>query len=181
VFGIVQQSLGSIWVYSEPGNGTTFKVYLPRVDADAEAEQHQSLAASGGPRGTETILVVEDDPQVRAVILTVLQRHGYRVLAADGGAEALALCEEHAGKIDLVLTDVVMPRMSGPVLAKSLSSKWPELKVLFMSGYTDDGVFRHGVLETGLAFLQKPIMPATLTRKVRDVLDARGGRSLTEA
>ncbi len=170
VFGIVQQSGGSIWVYSEPGQGTTFKIYLPRVDAEVEV-----LTPTLAPttlRGSETILLVEDEEQVRTVVVGVLRRQGYHVIPAQNAGEALLLCERHPGKIDLLLTDVVMPQMSGPELAKRLATTRPEVRVLCMSGYTDDSIVRHGVLETGVAFIQKPITPALLTRKVREVLDA---------
>jgi CheY-like chemotaxis protein len=169
VFGIVQQSGGNIWVYSEPGKGTTFKVYLPRVDAEVDVVRPQ--VGSAALRGTETILLVEDEEQVRAVVLNILRRQGYRVIPAQNGGEALLLCEKHSGAIDLLLTDVVMPRMSGPELAKRLAMTRPEMKVLCMSGYTDDSIVRHGVLEGHVAFLQKPITPASLARKVREVLD----------
>jgi len=169
VFGIVQQSGGNIWVYSEVGKGTTFKIYLPRIESDIAA-LHQPVAPAT-LRGDETILVVEDEDQVRAIVVTVLRKHGYRVLAAENAGEALLLCERHVGRIDLLLTDVVMPQMSGPELAKRLTAGRPDVRVLCMSGYTDDSIVRHGVLEAHMAFLQKPITPATLTRKVREVLD----------
>jgi two-component system cell cycle sensor histidine kinase/response regulator CckA len=170
VFGIVQQSAGNIWVYSELGKGTTFKIYLPRVDA--EVDVLIPTVAPTSLRGEETILLVEDEEQVRAVVLGVLRRQGYQVIPAENAGEALLLCESHSGKIDLLLTDVVMPQMSGPDLARRLASIRPEMRVLCMSGYTDDSIVRHGVLESGVAFIQKPITPASLTRKVREVLDA---------
>jgi two-component system, cell cycle sensor histidine kinase and response regulator CckA len=169
VFGIVQQSGGNIWVYSEPGKGTTFKVYLPRVDDEVDAMKAQVAPAT--LRGHETVLLVEDEDQVRAIAVSILRRHGYHVLPAQHAGEALLLCERHSGTIDLLVTDVVMPQMSGPELAKRLGATRPEMKVLCMSGYTDDSIVRHGVLATGVAFLQKPITPASLTRKVREVLD----------
>jgi CheY-like chemotaxis protein len=177
VFGIVQQSGGNIWVYSEPGKGTTFKVYLPRVDAEVDV-----LTPSVAPatlRGTETILLAEDEEQVRSIVLNVLRRQGYHVIAAQNGGEALLLSERHSGTIDLLLTDVVMPTMSGPELAKRLAATRPDMKVLCMSGYTDDSIVRHGVLGSGVAFIQKPITPALLMTKVREVLDA--GRATSNA
>jgi hypothetical protein len=169
VFGIVQQSGGTVWVYSEPGRGTTFKVYLPRVEGPAE-----SILPTAPPatlRGSETVLLVEDDDQVRAVAGGILRRHGYRVIEAHEGGEALRLAGEHAGTIRLLLTDVVMPGMSGTELARQLAQKCPAMRVLFMSGYTDDSIVRHGVLEASMAFLQKPFTPEVLTRRVREVLD----------
>jgi PAS domain S-box-containing protein len=170
VFGIVRQSGGHVWVYSERGQGSTFKVYLPRyqgVSPPPVARPHRGDV----PRGTETVLVVEDDDQVRAIAAAVLRRLGYTVLEAQNGGEALLVCEQHPEAIHLVLTDVVMPRMSGRHLAERLATVRPGMKVLFMSGYTDDAVVRHGVLASGLAFLQKPVAPAVLARKVRSVLD----------
>jgi two-component system cell cycle sensor histidine kinase/response regulator CckA len=170
VFGIVHQSGGNIWVYSEPGKGTTFKIYLPRVDAELDV-----LTPAVAPttlHGTETILLAEDEEQVRSIVLNVLLRQGYHVIPAQSGGEALLLSERHSGTIDLLLTDVVMPSMSGPELAKRLAATRPDMKVLCMSGYTDDSIVRHGVLESGVAFIQKPITPTTLLTKVREVLDA---------
>jgi PAS domain S-box-containing protein len=169
VFGIVQQAGGSVWVYSEPGKGTTFKVYLPRIDAEVDVPRTPVQPAT--LRGTETILLVEDEEQVRAIALGILRRQGYQVLPAQHGSEALLLSERHPHPIDLLLTDVVMPQMSGPELARKLAVARPGMKVLCMSGYTDDSVVRHGVLDAGVAFIQKPITPASLAKKVREVLD----------
>jgi CheY-like chemotaxis protein len=174
VFGVVQQSGGSVWVYSEVGKGTTFKVYLPRVDAPVEsmvpAEVRTPL------RGSETILLVEDDDQVRAVARGILLKNGYEVIEARNAGEALLHSEQYKSTIHLLLSDVVMPQMSGPELAKRLAKVRPDMKVLCMSGYTDDSIVRHGVLEAHIAYLQKPITPDTLATKVREVLEgARNG------
>jgi two-component system cell cycle sensor histidine kinase/response regulator CckA len=170
VYGIVKQSGGFIWVYSELGRGTTFKIYFPRVD-----EVAPSVAMSAAPqslRGTETVLVAEDAGPVRAVTLQVLRRLGYTVLEAPDGQSALEIAAKHQGPLPLLITDVVMPEMSGRQLADRLKDQRPELKVLFVSGYTDDAITRHGILEPGIAFLQKPFTPESLARKVRDVLDS---------
>jgi PAS domain S-box-containing protein len=175
VFGIVRQSGGHIRVTSEPGKGTTFKVYFPRFGGVAERASSgpTELAAHGG---NETILLVEDDDQVRVVARNILRRRGYVVLEAPNGGEALLICEQHGAKIDLLLTDVVLPRMSGRQLAERLAPVRPDMKRLFMSGYTDDAIFLHGIVESGVAFVQKPLTPAVLTRKVREVLDGPRGR-----
>ncbi len=171
VFGIVQQSGGSVWVYSEPGKGTTFKVYLPSVDAPVDSVRVSG--ASTDTDGTETILLVEDDDQVRAVARTILRKKGYLVIEARSAGEALIQSEKQPGVIHLLLTDVVMPQVSGPEFAKRLSSARPGMKLLCMSGYTDDSIVRHGVLEAHIAYLQKPITPHALTTKVREVLDSQ--------
>jgi DNA-binding NtrC family response regulator len=173
VFGIVKQSGGSIGVSSEPGHGTTFKVYLPRLGvAPSSAIAKASPAIS--TRGSETVLLVEDDVQVRALLAAVLRRHGYRVLEAGNGAEALALAEQHGGVIDVLLSDVVMPGVGGRQLWERLAPRRPKMKVLFMSGYTDDAIVHHGVRKSELAFLQKPIVPRALLLKLRQVLDSSG-------
>jgi PAS domain S-box-containing protein len=170
VFGIVQQSGGNVWVYSEPGHGTTFRVYLPRVAGDVE-RAFLERPSPGSSRGNETVLLVDDDDQVRGVARDILRRHGYVVLEASNAGEALLVCEQHTARIHLLLTDVVMPRMSGRVMAERLRGERPEMKVVFMSGYTDDAVTQHGVLESDVPYLQKPITPDKLARKVRQVLD----------
>jgi two-component system cell cycle sensor histidine kinase/response regulator CckA len=172
VFGIVQQSGGSVWVYSEMGKGTTFKVYLPRVVAPVDAVRAVDLPPT--LRGSETILLVEDDDQVRVVAQGILSRHGYNVIEARNAGEALLCSEKYSGTIHLLLSDVVMPRMSGPQLAKRLASARPHMKVLCMSGYTDDSIVRHGVIDAHFAYIQKPITPHSLTTRVREVLEQRG-------
>ncbi len=170
-YGIVKQHGGSIWVYSEPQRGTTFKIYLPQIDAPIAA-----LAQFGSPgdlpRGVETVLLAEDDPAVRALAVRVLGEQGYRVLEAVDGATALRLASEYIGTtIDLLLTDVVMPQISGRALFEQINALHPNIKALFMSGYTDDAIVRQGQLDAGVAFLQKPFSSAALVRKVRAVLD----------
>ena len=172
VFGIVQQAGGSVWVYSEPDKGTTFKVYFPRVEIELDSLQRPRTAPM--LRGTETILLVEDQDNVRAVAQAILKRSGYDVIVARAAGDALILCEQHRGPIDLLVTDVVMPQLSGIELAKRIAETRPATRVLYMSGYTDDSIVRHGVLESRMAFLQKPFTPDTLARRVREVLDGRG-------
>jgi len=171
VYGIVKQSGGNIWVYSERGQGTTFKIYLPRVGDSAE-EYALNARAVTVMRGTETILLVEDEAIVRQLAREVLEMHGYRVLEAASGEAALAHCQRYAGTIDLLLTDVVMPETSGPVLARQLAALSRPMRILYMSGYTDDAIVHHGVLDKGTNFIQKPFSPNALMKKVRDVLDA---------
>ena len=169
VYGIVRQSGGHVWVYSEVGRGTSFKVYLPRADEPPTLPAEASRAAE--PRGgTETVLLVEDDESVRRLSRRVLERGGYTVIEANEGAHALRLAEAHEGPIHLVITDVVMPGMSGREVAERIASVRPGAEVLFTSGYTDDAIVHHGVLDDGMAFLQKPFDPYTLLQAVRDAL-----------
>ena len=170
VYGIVQQSGGHIWVYSEPGRGSTFKLYLPRVEDSAEpaAKTH---APAPTIRGTETILVAEDDRQVRDLAVAILKACGYLVLTLESGFDAERVCHEHQGGIDLLLTDVIMREMSGPELAQRLKKLRPLAKVLFMSGYTDAAIVHQGILDPGIEFLPKPFTPSSLAGKVRQVLD----------
>jgi CheY-like chemotaxis protein len=169
VYGIVKQSEGNIWVYSEPGKGTTFKVYLPRVD-ESLARLASKISPAVTADGHETILVVEDEAAIRALTRQILEKYGYRVLDAPNGSEAEKLVTGHPEKIDLLLTDLVMPDMAGTELATRLCAKRPGLRVVLMSGYTNHAIDRNGLLESGRAFLQKPFTPATLVRKIRDVL-----------
>jgi PAS domain S-box-containing protein len=170
VYGIVKQSGGYIWVYSEIGVGSTFKVYLPRVDAPADTAT-QKLSSYTTHAGTETVLLVEDEDGVRALVRQVLSKHGYTVLEARHGGEALLHCERFKDTIHLLITDVVLEQMSGPELAQRLVVLRPDLKVLYVSGYTDDAIIHQGVLKQGTAFLQKPFTTDALARKIRDILD----------
>jgi PAS domain S-box-containing protein len=171
-FGIVKQSSGYIYVYSEVGHGTTFKVYLPRVGEAAEKIAAHEVAGPV-PRGTETILLVEDEDMVRELASLVLTYFGYTILLAGNGVEALRVVTEHASEhIHMVITDVIMPQMGGRDLADRLRATYPDTKLLFTSGYSEEAIVRHGVLDPGIAFLQKPYTPSGLARKVREVLDA---------
>lgn len=175
VYGIVKQSAGHIWVQSEPGRGTTFKVYLPRTDRLDDGPT-RSTRSGEGLRGTETILLVEDEAPVRQVFLNVLRKSGYHVLEAQNGGDALLVCEQFTETIHLLVTDVVLPRMNGRQVADRLRALHPEMKVLFVSGYAEDAIVRHGVLEAGINFLSKPILPDALLRKVRHVLESASRR-----
>jgi two-component system cell cycle sensor histidine kinase/response regulator CckA len=170
VFGIVKQSGGSVEVYSEPGSGSSVKVYFPRVDQSVPAEE--GARKRQPPRGTETILLVEDDEMVRNLVRETLEREGYKVMGAADPVEAQRIADGHRGKIQLLITDVVMPRLNGKELAKALVERRPELKVLYMSGYTDSAIVNSGILQKEVAFLQKPFTPAALAGKVRDVLES---------
>jgi PAS domain S-box-containing protein len=170
VYGVVKQSGGNVWVYSEPGQGTTFKIYLPRVDEPLE-EPGKKVTPGKLPRGHETILVVEDEEEVRKLAVGILGKYGYRVLQASHGGDAFLLCEQCKEPIHLLLSDVVMPGMSGPDFARRLKYFYPEIKVLFMSGYTDNALSKNGLLDEEVFFLQKPFSVEKLTGKVREVLD----------
>ncbi len=186
VYGTVQRSGGHIGVESEPGQGSTFRVYLPRVATPVIATEPRRAGAAPAARPAtttgdrlvtgrgETILLVEDAERVRAVVREILEMSGDAVLEAHHGAEALELSNRHAGPIHLLVTDVVMPQMSGRELAQRLATLRPDLKVLYMSGYTDDAIVRHGVLASGIAFLSKPFTPDALALKVRELLDVVG-------
>jgi CheY-like chemotaxis protein len=170
VYGIVKQSGGYIGVATGPGQGARFEIYLPRFENTPDRIQ-------GSPvmdellRGQETILLVEDQDEVRDMARDILEMSGYSVLEARNGAEAVRLCEQHAGPIEVLVTDVVMPQMSGRQLADRLVSGRPDLKVLYMSGYTDEAIAPHGILDPGVAFLPKPFSPDALSQKVREVLE----------
>jgi CheY-like chemotaxis protein len=171
VYGIIKQSGGNIYVYSEPDRGTTFKIYLPTVEEQASPDQSvygMNVAAFGD----ETILLVEDEDGVREIARLALEAHGYKVLEASRGQEAIRLCTTHQGPIHLLVSDVVMPEMGGREVAERLGALNAGIKMLYLSGYTDDAVVRHGVLEAQAAFLQKPFTPVALATKVREVLDA---------
>ncbi|MDO9567504.1 MAG: ATP-binding protein [Candidatus Desulfaltia sp.] len=170
VYGIVKQNKGFIWVYSEPGQGSTFSVYLPKMNVDTEPEEKEQTFVDE-LCGSETVLIVEDDEGLLKLVQNVLQGCGYRVLSAENGEKALRVGKEHEGQIDLMITDVVMPKMGGREAADRLQPLYPQMKVLYMSGYTDNAIVHHGVLESGLNFLEKPFTPECLARKVREVLD----------
>jgi CheY-like chemotaxis protein len=172
VYGIVEQLSGFIDVRSVPGQGSVFEVYLPQQQQRSVSAQPESVAPAARG-GSETVLLVEDEPQVRDLVLAVLKARGYRVLCADSGAEAMHLEQDHPNRIHLLITDVVMPGMSGRELAEHLLSLRPELKVLFISGYTDDAVLRHGVTAPGSAFLQKPFALEDLLQRTRALLDGQ--------
>jgi two-component system cell cycle sensor histidine kinase/response regulator CckA len=171
VYGIVKQSEGYIWVYSEPDQGTTFKIYLPRVDQPVEGAAGEDRPA-GVQRGTETILLVEDDAQLRQLTSSVLAHCGYKVLPAPGPEEGLAICRENHRDIRLLVTDVVMPGMNGRQLADQVKLISPHTRILYISGYTSNAIVHYGVLDSGLWFLPKPFSLSALIAKVREVLDA---------
>jgi CheY-like chemotaxis protein len=170
LYGIVKQSGGYVWVYSEPGHGTTFKVYFPRV-AEAGVSGDSGVLFGATPKGSETVLLVEDAEPLRELARLFLEDAGYVVLEAGSGPEALEKSRGHDGPIHLLLTDVIMPGMSGAELARTLRAERPESRIVFVSGYTDDAIAHHGVLEAGVTLLVKPFTRDALTRKVREVLD----------
>jgi PAS domain S-box-containing protein len=173
VYGIVKQSGGDIWVYSEPGRGSCFKIYFPSVGPEPEISPKESTRLRQRA-GTETVLLAEDSDVVRRLLREILLGQGYTLLEARHGAEALQLSRGFAGRIDLLVTDMVMPQMSGRELTAQLSPERPDMKILYMSGYTEEAILRHGVLDPGTAFLEKPFTPDSLARKVRELLDAKG-------
>ncbi|HXJ78794.1 MAG TPA: PAS domain S-box protein [Candidatus Methylomirabilis sp.] len=175
VYGIVKQSGGNVWVYSEPGGGATFRLYIPRVDEEAESWGEPPTPSPAG--GHETVLLAEDDASVRDVMAQALEQKGYQVLRASNGPMALELARAHRAHIDLLVTDLVMPDMTGRELATALLAERPGVRTIYMSGYADEAVVRHGVLERGLHYLQKPFAPVDLARKVRDVLDMSPNQS----
>jgi CheY-like chemotaxis protein len=170
VFGVVRQSGGAIEVESEPGSGSRFLLYFPAIDDPIPVDG--AIGSVPDVNGRETILIVEDEQSVRELLLNSLAQHGYTLLSANDGQEALRVADRHAGRIDLVLTDVVMPHMGGPALVASLRARMPAVKALFMSGYTDDAMMRHGLLTADVSFIQKPYTPQALARKIRDTLDS---------
>jgi CheY-like chemotaxis protein len=170
-YGIVKQSGGHIWVYSELNRGTTFKIYFARVE-DPAGRVHQAARPAVPTEGHETLLLVEDDQQVRELTHSVLVSCGYHVLVAENGPAAVGICEQRGSDIDLLLTDVVMPGISGRELASQVTARWPSIKVMYMSGYTENSIVHHGVLDTVTFFLAKPFTPTALANKVREVLDS---------
>jgi two-component system cell cycle sensor histidine kinase/response regulator CckA len=177
-YGIIRQSGGAIGFFSEPGKGTTARIYLPMTEEKLQTTR-ESAAAQEPSTGAETILLVEDEARVRKLILGVLRGRGYTVVEATRGEEAIRLCKEHKGAIDLAVVDVVMPEMSGPDLVRQLLPLCRDMRLLYISGYTDEAIVHHGIQESGAAFLQKPFLPDVLARKVREVLDTRSN-SATE-
>ncbi len=177
VYGIVKQNGGFVWVYSEPGLGTTFKVYLPQVQS-LSSEIVITKPAESSPRGCETLLLVEDEASVRQAARQFLTRSGYNVLEAIDGEDALRASREHGGPIQLMITDVVMPRLGGPRLAERLADERPDMKVLFVSGYAENTILQHGKIDVRTRFLQKPFSLKTLARKIREVLEANEASAL---
>jgi nitrogen-specific signal transduction histidine kinase/ActR/RegA family two-component response regulator len=170
VYGAVKQNGGNIWVYSEVGRGTTFKVYLPQVNQVVEVRKADAVSTAAA-KGTETVLLAEDEKVVRKFVRSILEKNGYTVLEAHHGSEALRVALQHPGSINLLLTDMVMPLMGGKLLAEKMINLRPGIKVLYMSGYSENAVIHHGILELGTAFLEKPFTVEALERKVRELLD----------
>jgi CheY-like chemotaxis protein len=170
VYGIVKQNNGYVWVYSEPGKGTTFKVYFPKVAEDVTAGKERAKV-SDEISGSETVLIVEDNDALRKLAKNVLRKYGYEILEAENGEKALNVSETHEGPIHLLLTDVVMPAMSGTDLSEKLQSIRPETRVIYMSGYTADAIVRNGILRQDINFIEKPFSLENLAKKVRQVLD----------
>jgi CheY-like chemotaxis protein len=177
VYGIVKQSGGHIDVSSQLGRGTTFKLYLPQCEEELRPAMPEEASPPTPVNGRKTILLVEDEDVVRSLVRTLLQRHGYTVLEAGNGDEALRLAAQHHGQIDLMMTDVVMPGISGGELARRLASGQPGMRVLYLSGYPDDALGQHGILEADIPFLHKPFTQDALTRKVCEVLEQRPASS----
>jgi CheY-like chemotaxis protein len=173
VYGIIKQSEGFVWVYSEPGEGTVFKVYLPEARVAAPGESAQPPAPAVAERGSETILVIEDEDIVRNLAIRGLRDYGYNVVEANNGAEAFQYLKQHPGTVQLVISDVVMPEMGGRELGQHLALLEPDLPILYMSGYTGDDVVQRGLLDPGAPFQQKPFTPGILASKVRTMLDQR--------
>jgi two-component system cell cycle sensor histidine kinase/response regulator CckA len=180
VYGIVKQSEGFIWVYSEPGLGSTFKIYLPRVGAGRDSAMNGERAV-GGLGGSETILVVEDEDMVRSLASRGLRERGYTVIEARHGADALRQLEQHPSTIDLVISDVVMPEMGGRELGRRLATLRPSMPVLYISGYTGEDVIQRGLLDPDAPFQQKPFAPEDLARKVRAMLDGARSAAIARA
>jgi two-component system cell cycle sensor histidine kinase/response regulator CckA len=174
VYGIIKQSGGYVLAQSEVGRGTTFRIYLPRVEEPAE-NAGVTRASQSATGGSETVLLVEDEESVRQLVRETLEAKGYKVLEANHGAAALQIASDYHGPIDMLITDVVMPGMSGRELSEQLSASDPDIKILYLSGYTEDAVVHQGVLEPGTSFLQKPFTLQALARKVREVLGSARG------
>jgi two-component system cell cycle sensor histidine kinase/response regulator CckA len=172
VYGVVKQSNGYIWVHSEPANGTHFKIYLPLVEGEVQGTSPEVSQPQFAQHG-ETILLVEDEESLRSVTRDLLVQIGYHVVEANSGAQALEVARQHHGAIHLLLSDVVMPGMNGPALARDLAESHPEAKVLYMSGHSDHTIDRHGVLESGVLLLEKPYTRGALIRKVQAALNGQ--------